>query len=71
MTKKKQKTIMSSDFSKCKKCVYFPDISISSHDYYVDQYGVKHRDIKYICKYDLHEIFARTNKCTRGSNEKL
>lgn len=63
--KKIKKTVMNSDFDKCKKCCYFPDISVSSYDYYVDQYGVKHRDIKYICRYDLHEINSRTNKCAR------
>ena len=66
---KKQKIIMSSDFEQCRTCTYFPDISISSCDYYVDNYGVKHRDIKYICKYDLHEITSRTNKCPRGNHE--
>lgn len=69
--KKIKKTVVNSDFDKCKKCAYFPDISVSAHDYYVDQYGVKHRDIKYICKYDLHEICTRTNKCMRGSNGKV
>lgn len=61
---------MNSDFEKCKTCVFFPDISVSSYDYYVDNCGVKHRDIKYICKYDLHEIHARTNKCPRNQYEK-
>ena len=67
MTKKK--TVMTSDFQKCKTCVYFPDVSVSSHDYYVVDYGVKHRDIQYICQYDLHEINTRTNKCPRCTNE--
>lgn len=65
----KKKIVMNSDFEKCKACVYFPDITTSACDYYVDENGVKHRDIKYICKYDLHEINTRTNKCMRGCNE--
>ena len=60
--------IFNPDFEQCKTCVYFPDISASTCDYYVDNYGVKHRDIQYICKYDLHEINTRNNKCTRGCN---
>lgn len=67
--KKKKKMNMSSDFNKCKTCSYFPDISISMCDYFVDQYGVKHRNMKYICKYDLHEIKTRTNQCPRCNNE--
>lgn len=60
---------MNSDFQRCIKCIYFPDISLSARDYYVDEYGVKHRDIKYICKYDLHEIKGNNIKCTRHCNE--
>ena len=66
---KKTKKTRNSAFDKCRTCVYFPDISISAYDYYVDNNGVKHRDIKYICKYDLHEINSRTNKCPRCENE--
>jgi hypothetical protein len=66
--KKNKNTILNSDFDKCKSCIYFPDISASAHDYCVDKYGVKHRDIKYICKYDLHEINTRNNKCLRCSH---
>ena len=69
MTKKKQKTILNSDFEKCKTCVYFPDISVSKYDYYVDDCGVKHRNIQYICQYDLHEIKGNNIKCTRHCNE--
>ena len=57
---------MNSNFKQCATCCYFPDVSVNACDYYVDEYGVKHRDIKYICKYDLHEIKTRSNKCTRG-----
>lgn len=63
--KKMTQLIMNSDFEKCKTCAYFPDISVSKYDYYVDNDGVKHRDIKYICQYDLHEINTRTNECMR------
>ena len=66
--KKTKKKILNSDFEKCTRCIYFPDISVSLCDYYVDKYGVKHRDIKYICKYDLHEINTRMNKCPRCVN---
>jgi hypothetical protein len=65
--KKKKPITMNLNFEKCKSCVYFPDISVSVYDYYVDNYGVKHRDIKYICKYDLHEINPKINKCPRGA----
>ena len=68
MTKKKNQN-MNSSFDKCKKCTYFPDVSVSTHDYYLDENGVKHRDIKYICKYDLHEINSRNNKCPRCHDE--
>lgn len=54
------------DFNKCRKCIYFPDISVETHPYYVDKYGVKHRDIKYICQYDLHEIKVSQNECPKG-----
>ena len=66
---KKKNTTLSFDFEKCRRCTYFPDISTSVSDYYVDGKGVKHRDIKYICKYDLHEINSRTNKCPRVTDE--
>ena len=68
--KKTKKTTNLSGFDKCRQCIYFPDISLSACDYYVDNDGVKHRDMKYICKYDLHEINTRTNKCTRAYNER-
>lgn len=69
MKKVKNTKIVNSNFDKCKTCVYFPDVSVSLYDYYVDEYGVKHRNIQYVCKYDLHEIDPKTNKCPRSNNE--
>lgn len=54
-----------SDFEKCRKCMYFPDVSVDTHPYYLDKDGVKHRDIKYICQYDMHEITTTSTQCTR------
>ena len=51
---------------KCSSCPYFSINSIINTDYYVDKNGVKHRDIKYICYYDTHEIKASINVCPRG-----
>lgn len=68
--KKTKNMNLNSDFERCKRCMYFPDISVSVQDYYIDNYGVKRRDIKYICKYDLHEIKSRDkNKCPRCHDE--
>ena len=61
--------MMISGFDQCRKCIYFPDISVSTHDYYVDAYGVKHRDMKYICRYDLHEINLKNIQCPRCHRE--
>ena len=63
---KKTKKITNSDFDRCRKCIYFPDISVASHEYSIDECGVKHRDIAYICQYDLHEIKTKNNKCSRS-----
>ena len=62
--------MMNMSFDKCRSCMYFPDTSMSSNDYYVDDNGVKHREMKYICRYDLHEIKSRKNICPRGSDER-
>ena len=68
--KKKQKTVITtSGFDQCRKCTYFPDVSVSAHDYYVDAYGVKHRNMKYICRYDLHEMDLKNIKCPRCRHE--
>lgn len=67
--KKKKNMTLNLNFEECRKCIYFPDISVESHPYYIDEYGVKHRNIKYICQYDNHEINTRTNRCPRNNCE--
>ncbi len=57
------------DFNKCIRCACFPDVSVETYPYTIDQYGVKHRNIKYICQYDLHEIKVNNNKCPRERGE--
>ena len=57
-----------SDFERCRRCIYFPDISVDSHPYYTDEYGVKHRDMKYICQYDFHEIHVNATGCRRAQH---
>lgn len=52
-------------FENCIKCCFFPSFTIQNAPYYLDKYGIKHRDIKYICSYDLHEILPKTNICPR------
>jgi hypothetical protein len=66
---KKKNQILCSDFDKCTKCIYFPDISVDKYPYYIDEHGIKRRDIKYICQYDYHEINTRTNICPRYKDE--
>jgi hypothetical protein len=63
--KKSSEPYVNEDFDKCRRCVFFPDISALSHEYYYDNNGVKHRDIKYICQYDMHEIRANNVNCAR------
>lgn len=53
---------------KCSSCPYFSINSIINTDYYVDEDGVKHRDIKYVCYYDTHEIKTSVNVCPRGTS---
>ena len=53
---------------KCSSCPYFSINSIINTDYYVDKNGVKHRDIKYVCYYDTHEIKTSINVCPRGTS---
>ena len=69
--KKKAKNMVSkniiSQFFKCRQCIYFPDISVSTQDYTVDKYGVKNRDIHYIYQYDLHEISTKNQQCPRNT----
>ena len=59
---------MNSDFLKCRECEFFPNISVDKYSYTIDNCGVKHRDIQYICQYDLHEIQSNNVKCTRNCN---
>ena len=63
---KKTKMFMSSDFLKCRECIYFPNVSADKHSYHLDAHGVKHRDIQYICQYDLHEIKSNNIGCMRN-----
>ena len=65
---KKTNTTMGSDFDKCRECVYFPNISTDKYSYDVDNDGIKHRNIQYICQYDLHEIKSNNIKCARNCN---
>lgn len=70
MKKKAKNTISKniiSQFLKCRQCIYFPNISVSAQDYIVDKYGVKHRDIHYVCQYDLHEINIKDQQCPRST----
>lgn len=53
-------------FNKCQRCPYFPHNMILTSPYETDQYGVKHRDIHYVCLYDLHEILPKKNQCSKG-----
>ena len=65
---KKTKMAICSDFDKCRKCIYFPDVSVDTHPYRIDKNGVKRRDIKYICQYDLHEIYTSNVMCPKEIN---
>ena len=67
--KKKKTTMNTCDFKQCTMCTYFPDVSVNTTPYYVDEYGVKRRDMVYICKYDLHEINSRNVECPRKKND--
>lgn len=63
---KKQTNNCSQQFNKCRRCVYFPRDIVISAPYVLDEHGVKHRDIQYLCLYDLHEITSGINVCPRG-----
>ena len=65
---KKTKMTMNFDFIKCRECEFFPNISTDKYPYYLDKNGVKHRDIQYVCQYDLHEIKSGDVKCARNCN---
>lgn len=66
-TQKKSFNKQNQQFDKCRRCIYFPRDSIVNTPYVVDEYGVKHRDMKYLCLYDLHEITPKNNVCPRGA----
>lgn len=63
--KKKSKHNKCLLLQKCRQCSYFSLNAILNEPYYLDKNGVKHRDIKYICDYDLHEINPKIHICPR------
>lgn len=54
------------NFQKCCSCPYLSKYNILNTDYYFDKNGIKHRNIKYMCYYDMHEIKPKENVCPRG-----
>lgn len=54
-------------FQKCCCCPYLSKYNILNADYHLDENGIKHRNIKYMCYYDMHEIKPRENVCPRSA----